>query len=217
MISFVWKGYSSILLNIEDLSILLDPSNNFTLEELEDLTDKVDIVAYTHEHSGHFDMDFLMSLIERYNPYMVVNKGVFRLIRRKVDWDKLFKLKSGEMLELGGTRIHALRAVHPGIHPVVFLIEIGGKAIFHGDSTGFTHMFEAFSPVNLAFVPVGKPSPNASPKDAIRIIKALSPRVVVPFHGDEREIEDLELKVKLANLNVEVIKPVLGELTYVQI
>ena len=215
--SFIWKGCSALLLKLSELDLLVDPGNLFTIEELERYTEKVDLVMYTHEHTGHFDPDFLRELIDRYDPFMVVNKGVFRTIRRWVDWDKLVKLKEGEMAEVQGIRIHALRAVHPGVHPVVFLLELDDGAIFHGDSSGFSHMFEAFSPVDVAFVPAGSPSPNASPKEAVRIVRALAPRIVVPIHGDEREIEEVEQRIRWASLNVQVIRPVMGKLTYIEI
>ncbi len=217
MISFLWKGCSAILLRVQDLNLLMDPGDHFTIDELRSITERIDAVFYTHEHTGHFDPDFLSSLIREFSPYMIVNKGVFRTIRRWVDWDRLIKLKEGESTEVLGMRVHALRAVHPGVHPVVFLLEIGGKAIFHGDSTGFSHMFEAFSPVDLAFVPSGSPSPNANPKEAVRIIRALVPRVVVPFHGDSSELQEVERRVRLANLNTKVILPEPGELFTLEI
>ncbi len=217
MISFLWKGCSAVLLKVRDLNLLMDPGNHFTIEELRDTAGRIDAVFYTHEHTGHFDSDFLSSLIREFSPYMIVNKGVFRTIRRWVDWDRLIKLKEGESTEVLGMRVHALRAVHPGIHPVVFLLEIEDKAVFHGDSTGFSHMFEAFSPVSLAFVPSGSPSPNASPKEAVRIIRALVPQVVVPFHGDPSELQEVERRVKLANLNTKVIVPEPGEMVTLEI
>ncbi len=217
MISFLWKGCSAILLRVQDLVLLMDPGNHFTIDEIRGITEHVDAVFYTHEHTGHFDPDFLRSLIDEFSPHMIVNKGVFRTIRRWVDWDRLIKLKEGESAEILGMRVHALRAVHPGIHPVVFLLEMGGKAVFHGDSTGFSHMFEAFSPVDLAFVPSGSPSPNASPKEAVRIVRALVPKVVVPFHGDPSELQEVERRIRLANLNTEVIIPELGELVTLEI
>lgn len=211
-ISFLWKGCSAVLLKISGgISILMDPGDHFSLEEVDDFAGSVDVVMYTHEHSGHFDPKFLDDLVRKYSPYIVVNKGVFRTIRRRVDWDKLINLKEGESAELLGMKVHALKAVHPGIHPVVFLLEVMGKALFHGDSTAFSRMFEAFSPVDLAFIPSGSPSPSASPKDAVRIARSLIPNVVVPFHGNESELREVEESIRLSNLDVEVIVPPLGE------
>ncbi len=219
MISFLWKGCSAILLKLDKLNVLIDPGNIFSLEELERLLDDegLNIVMYTHEHSGHFDLALLREIVDKYNPYIIANKGVFRLIRRLTDRDKVIKLRGGEMAALLDTRIHALRAVHPGVHPLVFLIEHGSKAVFHGDSTGFSHAFEAFSPVDLAFIPVGSPSPNASPNEAIRIIRALAPKVVVPIHGTTEEIADAEHKVRRAGFDIKVVKPEEGKFINIEI
>ncbi len=213
-LSFIWKGCSAVLLEVNGLTVLVDPGNHFSMDEVAELTrgGGPDAILYTHEHSGHFDPDFLSSILREFSapPVLVVNKGVFRAVRRWVDWDRLIKVKEGESIQISGMRVHTLRAVHPGIHPVVFLLEIGGKAIFHGDSTGFSRMLEAFSPVDLAFVPSGSPSPNASPKEAVRIVRALVPRVTVPFHGDEGELREVERRIELANLDIRVILPDAG-------
>ncbi len=224
MISFLWNGCSAILLKLGSLNILIDPGDLFSPVDLEDLLGKggtIDIVMYTHEHTGHFDPSFLRRIVSEYDPYIVANKGVFRSIGRWADRSrsrsKIVKLKGGEMISLLEGKIHALRSVHPGIHPLVFLIEFHGKAIFHGDSTGFSHAFEAFSPVDLAFIPAGNPSPNASPNEAIRIIKALAPKVAVPIHGTDEELEEVGRKVTMAGLNVRIIRPRKGKLIEIEI
>ena len=200
---FMWAGCSAIHLEVEDKSILIDPGDLIKPDEV----NRVDVVAYTHEHSGHYDHMNLMAIYKAHNPYLVVNKGVFKLIRRKVPDERLIKLKTGEMVNLEGLKVHALRAVHPGLHPLVYLFEVRGKAIFHGDSSGYSSYFQAFSPVELAFVPVGKPSPNASPKDAARILKDLVPTISVPIHGRRDEMKDLSLKMKAMGLETRVIIP----------
>ncbi len=219
MISFLWKGCSAISLKLDNLNILIDPGNILSLEELESfLSDgNLNIVMYTHEHSGHFNPILLKEIVSKYDPYIIANKGVFRLIRRWINRDKVMKLKGGEMVTILETTIHALRAVHPGVHPLVFLIEHGGKAIFHGDGTGFSQIFEAFSPVDLAFVPAGNPSPNASPNEAVRIIKVLAPKVAVPIHGTDEELSDVEHKIRRAGFDVEVVKPEKGKFTNIEI
>ncbi len=220
MISFLWKGCSAIFLKLSNLNILIDPGDLFSVGDLEGLLENgegIDIVMYTHEHTGHFDPSLLRRIVNEYDPYIVANKGVFRFVRRWFDRNRIMKLKGGEVVSLLDGKIYALRAVHPGIHPIVFLIEFHGKAIFHGDSTGFSHEFEAFSPVDLAFIPAGNPSPNASPNEAIRIIKALIPKVAIPIHGTDEELEEVGRKVAMAGLNVRVIRPKKDKLIEIEI
>jgi len=192
-----------VYLEVSGLSILIDPGDHVKPDEVS----KVDVLLYTHEHSGHYDYMNLMAIYEAYKPHLVVNKGVFKLIRRKVDDERLTKLKAGEMVDLGDVKVHALRAVHPGVHPLVYLVEVKDKAIFHGDSSAYSSYFQAFSPVDIAFLPVGKPSPNASPKDASRMAKDLAPLISVPVHGDPQEMEDFQLRVKAMGLETKVIVP----------
>ncbi len=205
---FVWKGSSAVYLRAEGVSVLIDPSSLFTIDEINDLGG-LDIVLFTHEHSDHFDIASLNSMIDEFNPRVVGNPGAYRIARRSSD---IIRIKDGEMLEFEGIRIHALRSVHPGHHPVVLLLEMGRVSIFHGDSTGFSKSFSAFSPVNLAFIPVGSPSPNSSPSEAVRIARAVVPGVAVPIHGDDNERSEFIRKIELSNLNIKTLLPEIGEI-----
>ncbi|MEM0016883.1 MAG: MBL fold metallo-hydrolase [Candidatus Korarchaeum sp.] len=210
MISLVWKGSSAIYLKCGDLRVLLDPASLFSPEEISELGG-VDLVLFTHEHSDHFDETFLESISREFDISVVCNPGVHRILRGRLG-ERVHRVKDGETVEIGGARVHALRSVHPGHHPVVLLLEIEGVAIFHGDSTGFSKGFQAFSPVDLAFIPVGSPSPNSSPSEAVRIVRAVVPRKVVPLHGSDREISDFVDRIRLSKLNVDVVVPSTGEL-----
>jgi L-ascorbate metabolism protein UlaG (beta-lactamase superfamily) len=205
---FVWKGSSAVYLRVEGVSLLIDPSSLFSIDEINGLGG-LDIVLFTHEHSDHFDIASLNSMIEEFRPRVVGNPGAYRMARRSSD---IIRIRDGEMIEFEGVKVHALRSVHPGHHPVVFLLEIGSISIFHGDSTGFSKSFSAFSPVDLAFIPVGSPSPNSSPSEAVRIARAVVPSLAVPIHGDDSERSEFIERIKLSNLNIKTLLPEIGEI-----
>ncbi|RDD53640.1 MAG: MBL fold metallo-hydrolase, partial [Candidatus Korarchaeota archaeon NZ13-K] len=167
---FLWKGSSAVYIDSGDLRVLIDPASFFSPVELLQLGGP-DLILFTHEHSDHFDPDSLEAILTEFDARVICNPGVHRVLRRRFG-ERVLRIRDGEMLELGA-RVHALRAVHPGHHPVVLLLEMGGKAIFHGDGSGFSGAFQTFSPVDLAFIPVGSPSPNSSPSEAVRIVRAV--------------------------------------------
>lgn len=210
MIFFIWKGSSAVYIELDGLGILIDPASLFSANDIASLGGDLKVVLYTHEHSDHFDPSSLGELLSEFDATVVCNPGVHRVLKRRYG-ERLLRIKDGEMVEVNGITVHALRAVHPGYHPVVLLLEVGGISIFHGDGTGFSRNFQAFSPVDLAFIPVGFPSPNSSPSEALRIARALVPRVAVPFHGTDDEIAEFSGKIKLAKLDIEIITPRFGE------
>lgn len=210
MISFVWKGNSAVYVKVKGQRILIDPASSFSLGDVEALGG-LDAVLFTHEHSDHFDLSTLEGLVSKFDSPVVCNPGVYKVLRRRRRGEGFLKIKDGEMLKLGGMTVHALKAVHPGYHPLVLLLEIGNFSLFHGGATGFSRSFQAFSPVDLAFIPVGYPSPTSTPSEALRIAKVLAPRVAVPIHGTDEERREFSEKIKKAKLNLEVISPFSGE------
>jgi L-ascorbate metabolism protein UlaG (beta-lactamase superfamily) len=205
---FVWKGSSAVYLRAEGIGVLIDPSSLFSIDEVRDLGG-LDIVLFTHEHSDHLDIATLNSMIDEFNPHVVGNPGAYRIARRSSD---IIRIREGEMIEFEGIKVHALRAVHPGYHPIVLLLEVGRVSIFHGDSTGFSKSFSAFSPVDLAFIPVGSPSPNSSPSEAVRIARAVVPNLAVPIHGDDSERSEFVERIKSSDLNIKTLLPEIGEI-----
>ncbi len=181
MISLIWKGGSAVYLRHGGLGILIDPASLFSPGELSELGE-LDLVLFTHKHSDHFDVDSLEGIAAEFDASIVCNPGAHGILRRRLG-GRVHRVREGEIVEIRGTKLHALRAVHPGHHPVVLLLEVGSAAIFQGNGTGFSRGFQAFSPVDLAFIPVGSPSPSFSPSEAVRIVRAVVPEKWSLFTG----------------------------------
>lgn len=104
------------------------------------------------------------------------------------------KANAGEKRELDGFSFTSVAGIHRG--PIVlFLVEAGGISIFHGGDSAYVPLGGLRA--DLALVPTGSPSPTASPRDALRMISDLGPKVVAMFHGSaSQHIEFLSLVEK---------------------
>jgi len=205
-LTFYYRFPACVLLNLGEAKVLVDPGQTFTAEEAEAI-EELDVIAITHEHTDHYNRDLIVDLARKTGAAVVTNKTVFKDLRRLVADERMVRLKAGESVDLDGLRIHALRSVHPGLHPLVFLFETDRLAVFHGSDSGFSSAFEAFSPVDVAFVPVGGPSPTASVNDALRMARIMSPTVVVPIHGYPEEVTLFRERAQVALSSVKVIIP----------
>ncbi len=204
--SFYLRLPSCVLLNLESRLVLVDPGSTLSREELEAI-DRLDVVAVTQDRRDHYSRDAVVHLARRTDAAVVTNKAVFKDLRRLVPDENIARLRPGESVDLDGLRIHALRAVHPGLNPLVLLIETDGLAAFHGSGSAYSSAFRAFSPVDIAFVPVGGTSPTASVNDAIRMARILSATVAVPINGSEGELTTFVERARKALPGVRVILP----------
>ena len=72
-----------------------------------------------------------------------------------------------------------------GVHEVTFVIQVGERTVFFGgDSLRVPELDtipDRFGPVDLAILPIGDYY-TMGPDDAVRAVKLIKPRFVVPIH-----------------------------------
>jgi len=204
--AFVYRPPTSIFLLVNDALILVDPSDRLTSEEIRQISERPTLVLYSNDSRASYDRETAILLSGLEGALVVCNKPVFRDLRRRIPDEKLVKIKSGELLELGSIRIRAQRAVQPGLHPLVYLVEVGSFSAFYGSASGFSRIFSRCSPVDLAFVPLSG-SPSASVGEALRIARSVQPTVVVPIRGSEESLERFATSARSALPGSLIIRP----------
>lgn|SRR5574341_893123 len=201
-VAFMWFGEgigeragtasAGVMVKTSQHTIIIDPSNLLPSEAI-DAIQHLDLILITHEHGDHFDADTTVAVQEKTGAPVMVSAGVYPQLQDRIAEDKLFEMLAGNIETINGITVTAIRSEHPSDRPVMYLIKMDGLAIFHGSDSGFVdELNDIDSEVHLAFVPVGKPSPTASPDDAASMVRALKPFVTVPVHGPFEEMKALE-------------------------
>jgi len=203
--AFVYRPPASVFLAAGGTLVVMDPSDRLTPEEARLISGRPVLALYSSDSRASYDREVAI-LLGLEGALVVCNKPVFRDLRRRIPDEKLVKIKSGETLELGAVRVRAQRAVQPGLHPLVFLVEVGPLSVFYGSASGFSRAFSRFSPVDLAFVPLSG-SPAASVGEALRIARSLQPAVVVPIGGSRESLERFSTSAQSALPGSTVILP----------
>ena len=91
-------------------------------------------------------------------------------LKGKAAAEKLVLLEPDRTADVKDAKITAIKSVHPGKNPVMFIVEVDEVSLFHGSDSGYTSAVERYGGrAKVAFVPVGKPSPTASVADAARM------------------------------------------------
>jgi L-ascorbate metabolism protein UlaG (beta-lactamase superfamily) len=186
-------GNCTVLIETEDVQIITDPYFDHagspiyerltlptkTREELQD----VDLVLISHNHWDHTDSQYLR-LLSNGTP-VVAPKQAQRAIKSR-GAKNVVGLSAWETRHFGEITVAAVPASH--IVPAVgFVVQSEGKRIYFAGDTYYRPFMEEIGrrfQVDVALLPVSSDHIplTMSPESALRAVRALSPRVVIPIH-----------------------------------
>lgn len=156
-----------------------------------------DAVLLSHLHADHFHLPSLKALPGE--PILIVPRGAAAFVANglgPVYADRCVELDPGDETMVGGVRVRAVPAAHPGgrgpwsrlsAPALGFVVEGSMKTWYAGDTGLFDAMSE-LAPLDLALIPVGGWGPTldahghldaAAAADALRLVKA---SWAVPVH-----------------------------------
>lgn len=206
-------GHATVLIEIDGRRILTDPHYGNWLLILPRLTfpgirfhklPPIDIALVSHAHYDHFHMGTLKRLAKHNNDKLSVRcaRGFSRLVKRLHVAD-VEAMHEGEVSEVGGIRITAVRSKHFGGRLFLaggflfgytgFIIEgKEGTVYFPGDTaysdTIFRDIGKRFD-IDIALLPIGAYKPriylrgkHMNPDDAIQAFLDLKAKYMVPIH-----------------------------------
>ncbi len=202
------EGYASagFLLRTSNYTIAIDPSSLF-LDDINSL-DRLDAIFITHDHGDHFDPDTTIAMQTKTGSFVIADPTSTSMLIDKIPEDKLIKIEPNEQITISEITVDAFAAEHPTKTPLVYVIEFDGFRIFHGSDSGFVEGLKNIeSRVHVAIVPVGDPSPTASPQVAFEMTQATNPYVVIPMHGSPQQIQEFSNLIEDSDLQTTVTIP----------
>jgi L-ascorbate metabolism protein UlaG (beta-lactamase superfamily) len=191
-------GHATVLIEVGGVRILTDPFLRSQLgplvrhgppPDLETLGD-VDVIVISHGHADHFDLASLGAVAGR--PLVVVPRGLGTRARRAVRGEVL-EMTADERIDLGRLEITAVTARHwispgaPRAQPLGYLLDIGTRVYFAGDTGRFPAMRRMAGAVEVALLPVWTWGPHLGPghlgpRSAAEVLVDIAPSVAVPIH-----------------------------------
>jgi len=202
------EGYASagFLLKTSNHIIAIDPSS-LLFDDIDSL-DRLDAIFITHDHGDHFDPDTTIAMQTKTDSFVIADPTSVSMLSNKIPDDKLIQIESNEQITISEITVEAFEAEHPTDTPLVYVIELDGFRIFHGSDSGFVEGLENIElRVHVALVPVGDPSPTASPQIALEMTKATNPYVVIPMHGSPEQMDQFSNLVESSDLQTIVTIP----------
>ena len=157
---------------------------------IEPETLRVDLFVVTHDHLDHLDPETLA----RYPHKAATTFVAPRLSCRKlaalgVPAKSIVRVDSGEQASVRGLRIDGVYAVPTGpdvLDTCGYRLELpGGRTVYHTSDTGWSDLLPRAAPqAEVLLVCINGKFGNLDVGQAVRLTKAVRPKIVVPMHYD---------------------------------
>jgi L-ascorbate metabolism protein UlaG (beta-lactamase superfamily) len=213
-----WLGHASLLLQLDGLTVLVDPifgkvgglmpRQAAAPMSVDDLPE-VDVVLISHGHYDHLDVASLRALSKRFGPELLFATplGLSRSLpgrcsrRVELDW--------WQSIRLGNVDIHLVPAQHWHKRTLVDTnralwggwVICGSSSLYHSGDTGYFGGFAAighvFPEIDVASLPIGAWEPrwfmktqHMSPDDSIRAFDDLGAQHFLAMHWGTFDLTD---------------------------
>lgn len=201
--AFLYLGYSGVILRGMGRTVAFDVANLLKGEEIGAL-ESLDLLLFTHGHGDHYKSGETLEIFRATGAQILAESSVARDLRGKVPLDKLTTAEPGKTYSIGDFEITAISGIHRG--PInLYQVKMVGSSVFHGGDSGYVSVREY--PADLAFLPTGRPSPTASPEDALRMAMDIKPKVAVAIHGSAAQSNEFKKRVEEKIPETTVIIP----------
>lgn len=174
-----------MLLRTDRFAIAFDLcQKNLRRAELKDI-ERLDVQGYTRTHWDHWHPPHAKAILHHTGAPILVEPAVLEE-RGAVPAADLALVRPGQPIAVGALTLRGLAGVH--VRPItLFHVEGPSLSVFHGGNSGYVPLGKTAT--DVAFVPVGAPSPSCSPESALRMVRDLGAKVAVGLHGSIEELE----------------------------
>jgi L-ascorbate metabolism protein UlaG (beta-lactamase superfamily) len=195
VVELTYHSHACFSIAVGDTTLLIDPF--LTGNELSDVSaDEVeaDYILISHGHGDH--VGDAVAIAKRTGAKTISNFEIQSwLVGQGVESSHPLHIGGGFDFPFGRVKLtiahhgSALPDGSYGGNPAGFLLTLDGKKIYHACDTGLFYDMKLIGEegLDLAILPIGD-NFTMGPEDALRAVKLLEPKVVVPIHYDTFDV-----------------------------
>ncbi|MBN2388688.1 MAG: MBL fold metallo-hydrolase [Anaerolineales bacterium] len=205
----LYLGFAAILLRYRDHVLAFDLSQESLFAEEITALEKLDLSFHSHTHFDHWDLESCTRIQAGTGAALVVEPQVAEAMQAAGVTEGLHTARAGTPLMIAGCEITPVTGIHP--RPItIFHVRMDGLRLFHGADSGPVPL--GALRVEVAFLPVGDPSPSCSPRNALQMACDLQPHAVVAMHAAPKQLQEFRRLMKAELPDTIVLLPRPGEL-----
>lgn len=184
-VAFVFLGWAGIVLRTRSHAIAFDLcQKNFKRREVNDLA-SLDVHCYSHTHGDHWHPPHAKAIRRKTGAPILVEPAILGELG-SLSTASVVPVRPDAPLAVGDLSVRGVVGIHP--RPItMFHVESPELRVFHGGDSG--HVPLGRLQADMAFVPVGAPSPSCSPESALAMARDVGAKVAVGMHGAAEELE----------------------------
>lgn len=191
MPKITWFSHSVIQIETGGTTLLVDPfltGNPLAAVAADDLNP--DVILVSHGHGDHIGDTVPMA--QRTGATVISNFEIAGWLEKQ-GLEKIHAMHIGGGYDFPWGRVKLTNALHGSVlpdgtyggNPCGFLFTVEGKKVYHACDTGLFYDMKLIGEegIDLAILPIGD-NFTMGPDDALRAVKLLEPKHVLPIHYD---------------------------------
>jgi L-ascorbate metabolism protein UlaG (beta-lactamase superfamily) len=188
-----WLGHSCLLFETGDKHVLIDPFLNGNPKAAAKASEvPADFILVSHGHGDH--IGDASDIAERTGATLIANYEIATWLQERMGQRNVHGMQHGGAHQFPFGRVKLTLAFHGSVlpdgsnggNPCGFLITFNdGKKVYDAADTGLFSDMKLIGEegIDLAILPIGD-NYTMGPDDALRAVKFLNPKRVVPIHYD---------------------------------
>lgn len=208
-IAFLYIGYAGILLRTSKLSLAFDLGKTLKKEGV-GFIPRLDLLFLTHTHWDHYHAPNVGRIHTETSAHIIAEPQVAEDLVKRIPSSHLTFADPKSVTTVNDVKVTSFVGVHP--RPItLFHVAHDKFSVFHAGDSGYMPVKN--HPADLAFLPTGTPSPSCTPETALEFTLDLKAKVVVPMHGNTRQLNKYRELAEDAVPGIQVVIPELFEPT----